>query len=111
MLARIKRLLRGDASEDKEDDEPEREMTLAEVQRQIGGIMSAEAMGGRQVTFERGAPPVETPLYRREALRAGADIRGPAIVEQMDTTTLIWPGFHAVVDTVGNLIMERATAE
>src|SRR5256885_1271668 len=45
----------------------------------------------------------ETPNYRREALTAGAILDGPAIVEQLDTTTVIEPGDRARVDALGNL--------
>ncbi len=44
-------------------------------------------------------------VYRRDALQHGNVIAGPAIVEQMDTTTLILPGQEAVVDAYHNLII------
>jgi N-methylhydantoinase A len=34
---------------------------------------------------------------------------GPAIVDQDDTTTVIFPDFHAKVDPVGNLILAHRT--
>jgi N-methylhydantoinase A len=45
----------------------------------------------------------DTPIYRREHLAIGATLTGPAIVEQLDTTTVIEPGDHARVDALGNL--------
>jgi N-methylhydantoinase A len=44
-----------------------------------------------------------TPIYRREHLPVGATLLGPAIVEQLDATTVIEPGDEARVDTLGNL--------
>jgi 5-oxoprolinase (ATP-hydrolysing)/N-methylhydantoinase A len=41
----------------------------------------------------------------RETLGAGAVVRGPAIVEQLDTTTVVPPGQRATVDRVGNLVI------
>ena len=38
----------------------------------------------------------------------GAEIAGPAIVEQADTTTLVEPGWRARVDADGTLLLERA---
>jgi len=32
-------------------------------------------------------------------------VNGPAIVTELDSTTLILPGSHATVDTVGNLLI------
>lgn len=48
-----------------------------------------------------------TPRYDRAELRPGHGLTGPAIVDQMDTTTVIPPGFAARVDAAGNLVMER----
>ena len=47
--------------------------------------------------------PVATAIYRRERLRPGARLEGPAIVEQDDTTILIYPHQTATVDTRHNL--------
>src|SRR5262249_5844066 len=47
---------------------------------------------------------LETVVYRRDDLRPGARIDGPAIVEQLDATTVIDPGDTAEVDAYGNLI-------
>ncbi|MBM4442026.1 MAG: hydantoinase/oxoprolinase family protein [Candidatus Rokubacteria bacterium] len=51
---------------------------------------------------------VETPIYERAALPVGARLAGPAIVEQLDTTTVIPPGVTALVDDAGNLRLRRA---
>ena len=37
-------------------------------------------------------------MYDRSALRSGQQIDGPAIIEQLDSTTLIWPGEQACID-------------
>jgi len=49
---------------------------------------------------------VDTPIYARAALRPGNRFSGPAIVEQMDATTLVPPGMTARVDGYLNLILE-----
>jgi N-methylhydantoinase A len=48
---------------------------------------------------------VDCAVYDRTRLEAGNIIVGPAIVEQMDTTTLLPPGARAEVDRLGNLIV------
>ncbi|HYX77638.1 MAG TPA: hypothetical protein VE757_10715, partial [Gaiellaceae bacterium] len=45
----------------------------------------------------------DTPVYRREQLGVGVELEGPAIVEQLDTTTVIEPGDRVRVDRLGNL--------
>ena len=68
-----------------------------------GGPVSASVVGERRVSWARGASPVPTPIYDRARLRPGHEIVGPAVVEQLDTTTLIGPGQHARLDEYRNL--------
>ena len=44
-------------------------------------------------------------IYAREKLHSGLVVTGPAIICEMDSTTLILPGYHAGVDAMGNLII------
>nr|ART40311.1 K25 [uncultured bacterium] len=60
----------------------------------------------RLVTFRRGDAPLQTPVYRREQLQAGLQLEGPAIVEQNDTTTVVWPGFLLAVESHGNMVIQ-----
>jgi len=60
-----------------------------------------------RIVFEVDNAParLEAPRYRRALLRAGNEIVGPAIIDQMDTTTVLPPGFAAKVDRYGNLVI------
>ncbi|HEX7439116.1 MAG TPA: hydantoinase/oxoprolinase family protein, partial [Caldimonas sp.] len=48
---------------------------------------------------------IETPVYGRERLPLGAEFAGPAIVEQLDCTTVVEPGNRVAMDSIGNLII------
>jgi N-methylhydantoinase A len=48
---------------------------------------------------------VAAKIYARSRLRADDRIEGPAIVSEMDSTTLVLPGHVAVVDAFGNLVI------
>ncbi|HEV2504948.1 MAG TPA: hydantoinase/oxoprolinase family protein [Mesorhizobium sp.] len=48
----------------------------------------------------------DTPVYARDRLPLEAVIKGPAIIEQMDATTVLEPGDRATSDADGNLIVE-----
>jgi N-methylhydantoinase A len=48
----------------------------------------------------------ETPIYAREKLPLDAVIVGPAILEQMDATTVLEPGDWASTDADGNIVIE-----
>ena len=47
-------------------------------------------------------------IYAREKLHEGLFIPGPAVIVEMDSTTLILPGYRAGVDALGNLIINPA---
>ena len=64
--------------------------------------------GTRSVFFEESGGYVDCDTYERSRLAAGNIVPGPAIVEQMDTTTVIPPGETARVDRFGTLIVELA---
>jgi N-methylhydantoinase A len=49
---------------------------------------------------------IKTPVYERDTLPAKATIRGPAVIEQPDSTSIIHPGMKMLVDTYGNLIIK-----
>ncbi len=44
-------------------------------------------------------------IYDRSKLKPGNKIAGPAIVTEMDSTSLILPGHVGYVDTVGNILI------
>jgi len=58
----------------------------------------------REVWFETGMQ--KTAIYWRGYLPKDAVIKGPAIIEQLDTTTVIDPDHIALTDTHGNLLVE-----
>jgi len=49
----------------------------------------------------------ETPLLRRDRLRPGERMSGPAIVEEPSSTTVVPPGYELGVDEHGNLLITR----
>lgn len=61
--------------------------------------------GIRLALAEAGRVPV--PVHDRATLGAGASFDGPAIVTQLDTTTLVAPGWRATVHASGALLLER----
>ncbi|MDE0001889.1 MAG: hydantoinase/oxoprolinase family protein, partial [Rhodospirillaceae bacterium] len=58
----------------------------------------------RETLFSAGERRL-TPVYDRTGLVDGQVIAGPAIVEQMDATVLIFPDNECVVDRWGNIII------
>ena len=69
-----------------------------------GGSAEAESIDTRAVHFDGAS--VETPIYQRDDLGAGASFTGPAIVEEFGSTTVVFPAWKLRVDDYGNLILE-----
>jgi N-methylhydantoinase A len=85
-------------------------------------VVAARPLAPHEPAAARRAGPIETravwfratgfadtAVYRRAALGPGDRIDGPAIVEQMDSTTVIPPGWRAVVAAEGSMLMGRDT--
>lgn len=96
------------------------EMELAFVVLRVGGIVPTErpqlddmaaAHSGenpapharRPVYFASSGQRLDTPVYRRSALPEGFVIRGPAIVEEYSSTTVISPDDTLMVGKLGEL--------
>jgi N-methylhydantoinase A len=67
----------------------------------------AEPASRRKVWFSAEAAE-GAPVYDRATLMPGDAIAGPAVIEQLDSTTLLFPGDRATVDPHLNLIVEIA---
>ena len=73
-----------------------------------GPDASAAIVGRRDVWLPEAGGFVSCPVYDREKLRPGNRIDGPAIVEQMDATTVVLPDMAAHVEPYLNLVLEDA---
>jgi N-methylhydantoinase A len=97
------------------------EVWLKELRAHITGIMPKPRILPAEPSGRRAAPGTrrirllgrsyEAKIYEREDLAVGARIAGPAIVNQMDTTTLIPEGWHGETVASGALIVRRDLAE
>jgi N-methylhydantoinase A len=72
------------------------------------GEPSRTAMRGkRQVYFGELKKHLAATVYKRQALLAGDQIAGPAVVEEKAATTLIYPEYVGEIDEFGNLVIEK----
>lgn len=73
------------------------------------GLTKAAALKGTREVWADGRWH-EAAVYDRLALPVGAEVDGPAILEQADTTIFVEPDLKGRVDEFGNLIIERKEA-
>jgi N-methylhydantoinase A len=74
----------------------------AELPRHALNGSMPEPRERRTVMFDE---PVETPVYDRSSLGAGASFTGPAVIDQLDSTILVPPDAHVEVDEWLNVRM------
>ena len=70
-----------------------------------GANVADARTGERRIFFGRDLGFQACPIYDRDRLEPGHELDGPAVVEQMDTTTVIHPEQQARVDDYKNLII------
>jgi len=63
------------------------------------------ALKGKRNVFMKGRLR-NTSIYDREMLNSGNVVSGPAIIEQKDSTTILFPGNIGRVDVYGNIIIK-----
>ena len=61
--------------------------------------------GKREVYHGKAHGWHDTVVYDRDLVPAGARIQGPAVIEEMSSTTVLGPHHHAEVDRFGTLII------
>jgi N-methylhydantoinase A len=62
--------------------------------------------GRRPAWFAEAQDFVDTPVYDRYALRPGAELTGPAIVEERESTAVLGPGARCRVDAGLAIVVE-----
>ena len=95
---------------------PARIVNLRSIHRAASDVVAAGAMidpvpgdpvkGRRPIRVAGHAGPLDATVLERARMAPGFAFRGPAIVEQEDTTTLVEPGWRGVVDATGGLLLE-----
>lgn len=61
----------------------------------------------RDVYFSENGQPVECAVFDRYRLQPGHIVVGPAIVDEIDSTTVIEPGYQVSVDALGNMLISQ----
>jgi N-methylhydantoinase A len=72
----------------------------------LGQGRAATASHHREVYFAGSPKPVRCPVYQRDALKAGTRIVGPAIVQELGTTTVLYKKDECKVAPSGELIIK-----
>jgi N-methylhydantoinase A len=63
--------------------------------------------GSRTVVFHPDDGGTQTPVFRRESLSSSFNAKGPAIIEEAESTTIVLPNWSVRVDENGCLVLTR----
>jgi len=75
--------------------------------RATGKNLEDARIGERKIFFGKEHGMLKCQIYTRDLLEPSHRIAGPAVIEQLDTTTVIHPEQQAVVDEYRNLIVRE----
>jgi N-methylhydantoinase A/oxoprolinase/acetone carboxylase beta subunit len=78
--------------------------TFKELQVQTGVLEASK--GVRDVYFSIYKDFKKTPIYDRMKLGPHSSIKGPAVIEEIETSTIVFPGHTATVDMIGNIYIK-----
>ncbi|UUX49044.1 hydantoinase/oxoprolinase family protein [Nisaea acidiphila] len=78
---------------------------LALLAPAAGGSDAASRTGERKIWFD--GQWWDSPIYDRLSLPVGAEVPGPAVLEQADTTIIVDPDLKGTVDSYGNFVIAR----
>ncbi len=81
-----------------------------EAHKHVDADASEALLNERPVYQPETGAYVDTPVYDRDRLRPGHRIVGPAVIEQMDSTTLLLAGQRCQVDSHLNLLIGKGEA-
>jgi N-methylhydantoinase A len=84
---------------------PRPDLHLAATAQATGKVSEARK-GSRKAYMPEDGGMTDVPVYDRYKLAPGARLRGPAIIEERESTTVIGPRAEITVDTEGNLVVE-----
>ncbi len=78
--------------------------SLVSVARKVSGAVPKP--GKRAICLDASKGYEDVDVWNRTELPTGFSFVGPAIIEQSDTTTLVYPGHRAEVDDLGNILID-----
>ena len=82
-----------------------RPLAASEAEREVAVHFDLLREGERRLEL------IQTPVFQREALAAGASFAGPALVTEDGSTLVVDPGWEALVDREGNLVLSAQRRE
>ena len=76
--------------------------------RQTSATGSGSSMTGSRKVWFKGTSRIDCAIHDRDKMNAGAEAPGPAVIQAVDTTIVVPPGWTARADDNGYIIMEAS---
>ncbi|MEP9373488.1 hydantoinase/oxoprolinase family protein [Mesorhizobium sp. KR1-2] len=72
----------------------------------LGRTVSDAQIGTRPIFLADASRPVDCPVYRRDLLEPGMTLRGPCVIEEYASTTLLFEGDRVTIADTGEIIVD-----
>lgn len=66
------------------------------------------AQGQRRIIFDHAEQSLSCPIFLRDGFKAGDRLDGPAVIEELGATILLYPGDKMQVNEFGHLVIDVA---
>ncbi|KAJ7178558.1 5-oxoprolinase [Mycena crocata] len=87
------------------------DFTIQKLQAAVTAEPDSTAIATRTTLVYEKTEYKDSPVWTRSQLKWGHVVQGPCIVNEMDSNTLVLPGFRAEVDEVGNLLIWKSQSD
>ena len=83
------------------------DLPIKELEQATSVIPPDSSMSSKTTLVFGGNEFADSPIWNRLSLKNGHGVLGPCIISEMDSNTVVLPGFGAEIDAVGNVLIHE----
>ena len=88
-------------------EELKRELPIKKLEKATSSTPPESSVSSKTKLVFEGEEFPNSPIWDRSSLRNGHAVLGPCIISEMDSNTVVLPGFRAEIDPVGNILIHQ----
>ena len=81
------------------------DLPIKELEQATSVILPDSSISSKTTLVFGGNDFADSPIWNRLSLKNGHAVLGPCIISEMDSNTVVLPGFRAEIDAVGNVLI------
>lgn len=88
-------------------EELKNDLPIKELDHATSAIPPDSSISSKTTLVFEGEEFPDSPIWNRMSLKNGHAVLGPCIISEMDSNTVVLPGFRAEIDAVGNILIHE----